>query len=68
MDNERAMDDRAFWLQVRRGLLLIIGAIEKRYNLGDRPPDPAASEPRREAPEPPRERPLPRTGGAGRGR
>ena len=25
------MDDRAFWQEVRRGLMLIVKAIEKRY-------------------------------------
>lgn len=28
------MDDRMFWLQVRRGLLLIVSAIEQRHGTG----------------------------------
>jgi hypothetical protein len=26
-------DDRAFWIEVRRGLLLVVRAIENRWNL-----------------------------------
>lgn len=29
-------DDRVLWLAVRRGLLLIVRAIEARYDLGER--------------------------------
>lgn len=34
------MSEREFWIAVRRGLLLVIRAIEERYNLTDstRPP------------------------------
>jgi hypothetical protein len=28
------MDERAFWIIVRRALLSIVGAIERRYGLG----------------------------------
>jgi len=31
------MDDRDFWLMVRRALLMICKAIEKRYNLSGIP-------------------------------
>ncbi len=30
------MDDRAFWLTVRRALLMIASAIEKRYNIASK--------------------------------
>jgi hypothetical protein len=27
--------DREFWLEIRRGLLLVLRAIEKRYNIAN---------------------------------
>jgi hypothetical protein len=32
------MDDRAYAVELRRGLLIILRAIEQRYGLGDRQP------------------------------
>ena len=30
------MDDKSFWTEIRRAALILIQAIEKRYNLGNR--------------------------------
>ena len=32
-------EDRAFWLEIRRGLLTMLLAIEKRYQVGRYEPD-----------------------------
>lgn len=31
--DEQQMDSREFWIAVRRGLMMILNAIEKRYDL-----------------------------------
>lgn len=31
--DEQQMDNREFWIAVRRGLMMIVNAIEKRYGL-----------------------------------
>lgn len=36
------MDDRAFWLLVRRALLMVVSAIEKRWNINTKERDNAA--------------------------
>ena len=62
-------DDREFWLQVRRGLLMVVAAIETRWSfprtsnktgelstLGQRPASP--DDPATQNSEPPRDAPL----------
>ena len=37
VQSRREDPDRALWMGVRQGLLLIVGAIEKRYNIRREP-------------------------------
>ena len=43
------MDDRAFAIEVRRGLIIILRAVEQRYGLGDQAARQTAASERREA-------------------